>query len=142
MDKVLCNNRFSVDWGGRSVDFMEISGLGMELDVVPYREGASKENTAALLPGQRLFPPVVLRRGIVQGDNDFYDWINTAQFQTIERRDVQISLLDEQHNPVVTWKLLRAFPSRLDYGPLQGLGHDVAIESLTLVHEGLFVQHR
>jgi hypothetical protein len=39
----------------------------------------------------------------------------------------------------MTWKLMRAFPSRLDYAPLNALGSDLAMESLTLVHEGLVV---
>jgi phage tail-like protein len=141
MNKTLCNNHFSVDWGGASIGFMEVSGLGMELDVVPYRQGSSPDSAATLIPGQKLFPPVVLRRGIVAGDNDFFNWINSAGFNTVERRDVTIRLLNAQHEPVVVWKLKNAFPSRLDYGPLQALGSDVAVETLTLVHEGLSVQH-
>lgn len=141
MRNVLCNNHFTVQWGGSEVGFMEVSGLGMELDVVPHRVGSSNENQSTLLPGPRLYPPVVLRRGIVKGDNGFFEWINSAQFHTIERRDVTIHLLDEQHNPVVTWTLRNAFPSRLDYAPLVALGSEVAVESLTLVHDGLNVRH-
>lgn len=142
MNRVLCNNHFAVEWGGASIGFMEVSGLGMELDVVPQRAGASPDNSATLLPGQKLFSPVVLRRGIVAGDNGFFEWINSAQFHTVERRDVTIQLLDDDHTPVVVWKLRSAFPSRLDYAPLVALGSDVAVESLTLVHEGLQVQHQ
>lgn len=141
MRSVLCNNHFSVDWGGSSAGFTEVSGLGLELDVVPHRNGSSPDAAAALLPGQRLFSPVVLRRGIVPGDNDFFHWINSAQFQQIERRDVTIHLLNQRHEPVVSWKLRNAFPTRLDYAPLQALGGEVAVESLTLVHEGLTVTH-
>lgn len=141
MNNTLCNNHFSVDWGGTSIGFMEVSGLGMELDVVPYRQGSAFDSAASLIPGQKLFPPVVLRRGIVAGDNDFFNWINSAGFNTVERRDVTIRLLNAQHDPVVIWKLKNAFPSRLDYGPLQAVGSDIAVETLTLVHEGLLVQH-
>ena len=141
MNNTLCNNHFNVDWGGTSIGFMEVSGLGIELDVVPYRQGSSFDSAASLIPGQKLFPPVVLRRGIVAGDNDFFNWINSAGFNTVERRDVTIRLLNAQHDPVVIWKLKNAFPSRLDYGPLQAVGSDIAVETLTLVHEGLLVQH-
>ncbi len=141
MGSVLCNNHFAVQWGGAHLGFMEVSGLGMELDVVPHRVGSSSESQNALLPGQKLFPPVVLRRGITPGDNGFFEWIQSAQFHAIERRDVTIQLLDEQHNPVVTWTLRNAFPSRLDYAPLVAQGSEVAVESLTLVHEGLIVRH-
>lgn len=141
MNKTLCNNHFRVEWGGTSIGFMEVSGLGVEIDVVPYRQGSSPDSAATLIPGQKLYAPVVLRRGMVAGDNDFFAWINSANFNTVERRDVSIQLLNEQHDPVVVWKLKNAFPSRLDYGPLQAMGSDVAVEALTLVHEGLTVQH-
>lgn len=141
MNNTLCNNHFSVDWGGANIGFMEVSGLGVELDVVPHRLGNAPDSAASLMPGQKLFPPVVLRRGIVAGDNDFFLWINSAGFNTVERRDVTIRLLNAQHDPVVVWKLKNAFPSRLDYGPLQAMGSDIAVETLTLVHEGLSVQH-
>lgn len=141
MNNPLCNNHFRVEWGGTRIGFIEVSGLSMELDVVPFRDGASPDNSARLLPGQKLFAPVVLRRGIVPGDNDFFDWINSAQLNQVQRRDVTIQLLNERHEPVVSWHLKNAFPSRLDYAPLSALGSDIAIESLTLVHEGLRVEH-
>jgi phage tail-like protein len=141
MPSQLCTNHFRVDWGGTRIGFTEVSGLSIELDVVPYRDGASPDSTASLVPGQKRFSPVVLRRGIVPGDNDFFNWINSAQFGDVQRRDVTIQLLNGQHNPVVTWRLTRAFPSRLDYAPLSALGSEIAIESLTLVHEGLRVEH-
>lgn len=141
MRSVLCNNHFSVQWGGEHLGFMEVSGLGVELDVLPHRVGSSADNSATWVPGQKLYPPVVLRRGIVPGDNGFFEWINSAQFHTVERRDITIELLNERHEPVVVWKLRNAFPSRLDYAPLQAQGSELAVESLTLVHEGLSVQH-
>jgi len=134
-------NHFKVEWGGNNIGFMEVSGLAIEIDVIPYREGSSKENSATLLPGQKRYSPVVLKRGIVKSDNDFFKWINTAQFNAIERRDITISLLNESHEPIVVWKVKNAFPSKLEYSPLQANVSEVLVESLTLAHEGLVVEH-
>jgi len=134
-------NHFRVEWGGNSVGFMEVSGLSIELDVVDYREGSSPENSVVLMPGQKKFSPVVLKRGIVKSDDDFYRWISTAQFNKIERRDFTISLLNESHEPVVVWKIKNAFPFKLEYSPLNANGSEVAIESLSLAHEGLMVEY-
>ncbi len=139
MYSYLSNFHFRVDWGGNRTGFMEVTGLGMGVAVAPYREGASPEFAAMLTSGQKHYSPVVLKRAMVAGDNDFYHWINTAQVGDVERRDVLISLLNSQHEPAMVWKLSRAFPSRLDYSPLNALGNDLAMESLTLVHEGLVV---
>jgi phage tail-like protein len=134
-------NHFRVEWGGTNIGFMEVSGLSIELDVVSYREGSSPENSERLMPGLKKYSPIILKRGIIKSDDDFYKWINTAQFNTIQRRDVVISLLNESHEPVVVWKLQNAFPSKLEYSTLNAHSSDVVIESLTLVHEGLVVEY-
>ena len=137
----MTKNHFRVEWGGNSVGFMEVSGLSIELDVVPYREGSSPESSAVLMPGQKRYSPVILKRGIVKSDDDFYKWINTASFNKIERRDVIISLLNENHEPIVVWKVRNAFPFKLEYSPLHANGSEVAIETLTLVYESLIVEY-
>jgi len=134
-------NHFKVDWGGNNIGFMEVSGLSIELDVVDYREGSSPESSTRKMPGMKKFSDVILKRGIVKNDDDFYRWISTAQFNTIERRDVTISLLNESHEPVVVWKVKNAFPFKLEYSPLHSQDSEVVIESLTLVHEGLVVEY-
>lgn len=134
-------NHFKVEWGGTNVGFMEVSGLSIELDVVDYREGSSPENSVRKMPGLKKFSDVVLKRGIVKNDDDFYKWINTATFNQVERRDVVISLLNEQHEPVVVWKLRNAFPSKLEYSALNAHSSEVIIESLTLAHEGLTIEY-
>jgi phage tail-like protein len=134
-------NHFRVEWGGTNVGFMEVSGLSIELDVVSYREGSSPENSERLMPGLKKYSPIILKRGIVKSDDDFYKWINTAQFNTIERRDITISLLNESHEPAVVWKVKNAFPFKLEYSPLNARGSEVVIESLTLAHEGLVVEY-
>ena len=141
MNYPMAKNNFQVQWGGINIGFMEVSGLAIEIDVIPYREGSSKESSETLLPGQKRYTPIVLKRGIIKNDDEFYKWINTAQFNAIERRDVTISLLNENHEPVIVWKIKNAFPSKLEYSPLYSRGSDVAIESLTLVHEGLTVEY-
>lgn len=134
-------NHFRVEWGGRNIGFMEVSGLAIDVDVVDYREGSSLENTVRKMPGIKKFSDVVLKRGIVKNDDDFYLWISTATFNQVERRDVTISLLNENHEPVVIWKVRNSFPTKLEYSPLDAQCSGVVIESLTLAHEGLTVEY-
>jgi phage tail-like protein len=56
---------------------------------------------------------------------------------TVERRDILISLLDESHTPVMTWKVHNAWPVKIESGPLNAKGSEVAMETIELVHEGL-----
>ncbi len=135
------NFHFAVNWGGTNIGFTEVSGLSIELDVVPYREGSSPESSSGLMPGHKKFSPIILKRGLRKNDHDFFAWINTAQFNTVERRDVVITLLNERHEPVVAWKLKNAFPFKLEYSPLNASHGGVVIESLSLAHEGLTVEY-
>jgi phage tail-like protein len=131
---------FRVDWGGTRIGFMEVSGLDIEIEVVSYREGGSPDDSVRKMPGLRKYSNITLKRGITKGDNEFFNWINTKQIGTIERRDVSISLLNEEHNPVVVWKVKNAFPIHY-YGPvLAASDSEIAVESLVLTHEGIVVE--
>jgi phage tail-like protein len=83
---------------------------------------------------------LTLKRGIFQSDNEFYDWWNTVSLNTIERRDIVISLLNEEHEPVMTWKVKNAWPVKVQSTDLKADGNEVAIESLELAHEGLTME--
>jgi len=53
------------------------------------------------------------------------------------RRTVTIKLLNEKHEPIIVWTLLKAWPSKITSTDLKADANEVAIESMTLVHEGL-----
>jgi phage tail-like protein len=132
---------FQVDWGGTRIGFTEVSGLDVETEVVEYREGSSPEYSKVKMPGMQKFSNITLKRGTFKSDNDYYNWWNTVKLNTIERRDITISLLNESHEPVVTWKVKNAWPSKVQSSDLKADGNEVAIESMELVHEGLTIQN-
>lgn len=132
---------FQVEWGGTKIGFTEISGLDSELEVIEYRQGASPEYSKIKMPGLRKFSNITLKRGMFQGDNEYYDWLNSVQMNTIERRDITISLLNQDHEPVVVWKVRNAFPTKVQSTDLKADGNEVAIESMEIVHEGLTIQN-
>jgi phage tail-like protein len=132
---------FRVEWGGAKIGFSEVSGLSVETDVVEYRDGSSPEFHKIKMPGMQKFGNITMKRGIFQGDNDFYNWWNTVALNTIERRDVTISLLNESHEPVVVWKIKNAWPSKVQSTDLKSDDNGVAIETIELAHEGLVMQN-
>jgi len=132
---------FTVQWGGTQIGFSEISGLQVEMDVVEYREGSSPEFSKIKMPGMHKNGNITLKRGTFANDNEFYTWFNSVKMNTIERRDIIISLLNENHEPVVTWKVKNAWPVKVQSTDLKADGNEVAIESMELVHEGLTIQN-
>ena len=93
------------------------------------------------MPGMRKFSNITLKRGIVKSDNEFFRWLSTVSLNTVERRDIIISLLNEQHEPVMTWVAHNAFPVKVEGPQLKASGNEVAIESIELAHEGLTLEN-
>ena len=132
---------FQVEWGGTKIGFTEVSGLDVETEVIEYRQGASPEYSKIKMPGMQKYTNITLKRGTFASDNEYFNWWNTVKLNTIERRDITISLLNEEHEPVVTWKVKNAWPSKVQPTDLKADGNEVAIESIELVHEGLTIQN-
>lgn len=136
---------FTVEWKGdkeESVSFSEVSGLSVSTTPIEYREGANKDYTTYKLPGLKKYNNVTLKRGTMATDNGFVDWFNTINTDKFKPRTITISLLDETHNPVVTWTLQNAFPIKYDAGALNASKGEVLIESVELAYESFTVTRK
>jgi len=133
---------FQVEWGGTKIGFTEVTGLEVTTDVIEYRDGVSPEFHKVKMPGMQKFSNITLKRGKFKSDNQFYEWWNTQQMNTVERRDLTISLLNENHEPVFVWKVKNAWPIKVNATDLKADGNEVAIETIELVHEGLTMEAR
>ncbi len=132
---------FMVEWGGSKIGFSEVSGLSIEVQPIEYRDGASPQYSVIKMPGIPKYSNITLKRGVVAADNEFYSWLNTTKLNTVERRDLIISLLNENHEPTMSWKVINAFPVKVEGPGLKSTGNEVAIETLELAHEGLSVEN-
>ncbi|WP_367867734.1 phage tail protein [Pedobacter sp. WC2423] len=134
---------FQLDWGGTRIGFTEVSGLDFETEVIEYREGSSPTYNKTKQPGLTKYTNVVLKRGTFLGDFEYFEqWKKTMMFQEGKekfRRDVTIRLLDEEHQPIISWTLSRAWPSKVQSTNLKADANEVAIETIELVHEGLSI---
>jgi phage tail-like protein len=139
MDYPLTGFNFQVDWGGARLGFSEVSGLEIAVRPIYYREGNSRSAFPSVMPGLAESTTVVLMRGAIAGDNDFFGWIDSVTSNQIERRDVTISLLDAERTPAATWRVRSAWPIRLLGPQLDASASKVAIELLELAHEGISV---
>lgn len=122
-----------------NANFQEVSGLEIEAQVIEYRHGNSPEFSTIKMPGIKKFGDVTLKKGVFKGDNKFWDWFNSIKMNTIERKAVTISLLDEAGKPTMTWTLKNAWPSKITGTDLKSDGNEVAVETLVITHEGLTI---
>lgn len=115
--------------------FRQVSGLGVETDVIEYQEGGSSH--VRKLPGRTRWKNIVLKRGFT-GDAELYDWAlaRTATGDAVKRQ-ITISMLDQAGNRVATWTFTDAWPVKWELSELDAAKNEVAIETLEIAHEGL-----
>lgn len=121
------------------VAFSEVSGLTQEIQVIEYRDGQTPQQSAMKMPGLQKVNNITLKRGVQKGDNSFYNWLNTVKLNTIGRKDLIISLLDENDSPTMVWNVKNAFPVKVEGPSLKATGNEVAVESIEIAHEGLSI---
>ncbi|MDB5086641.1 MAG: phage tail protein [Mucilaginibacter sp.] len=130
---------FSVSLGGGApIGFSEVSGLSQEVQAIEYRDGLMSSTTLSLQrQGLSKAPHITLKKGMVTSDNSLFDWLNNAGNPGVDRRDLTITLLNDENNPVFVWSIAQAWPVKIDGPGLKATGNEIAIESLELVHEGI-----
>lgn len=133
---------FSVDWGGTQVTFSEVTGLNIEVQPIEYRDGNNPDYSPTKMPGMKKYGNLTLKRGVFASDNEYYAWVNEIALNKIERRDIIISLLNEEHAPVMTWKVINAWPTKLTSPDLKASANEAAIESIEIAHEGITIENK
>jgi phage tail-like protein len=123
---------------GPEAGFEEVILPEVWLDVIEYRNGNEKENSARKLTSLDHCGNVVLKRGVI-GLLNLYQWYNQIRNGDQNAlRTVTIQLQNEDRTAIAqTWVLLRARAVRLRWGPLHAKGKDIAVEYLELACERL-----
>lgn len=116
--------------------FSECSGLEMSLEMDDWMEGGG--NGAVLkFPKRVRHAELVLRHGVTKS-TDLFDWFYGFTQGTGKRKDGMITLCDAQHRPHTVWGFRRGLPSRYSGPQLNAQQSTVAIEAVTISHEGLY----
>lgn len=132
---------FSVEWGGTKIAFTEVSGLNKEMDIIEHRVGSSPEFFKKKMPGLQKLNNISLKRGVFAGDNEFYQWYNTVAMNTVDRRNITISLLNENHAPVVVWKVKDCFIVALKCSDMKADANEAAIDTVEIANHGFTMEH-
>jgi phage tail-like protein len=134
------------------IGFTEVSGLDYQTDLIEYRHGSDPNFSKIKLPGLRKFSNVTLKKGLIQGFKDanaeLYAWIGdggkagSVRKRVGYRKNIVITLNDEEGNPVVAWTLTNAFPVKVAFTDMKADANEVAVETLELAIEDLNVEYK
>jgi phage tail-like protein len=121
----------------------KVSPLKRSSDPIDYREGGNAIILKGL--GRTKYEPITMERGITF-DTDFETWANAAQVLTSGaastslanlRKEIRITLLNEEGQPVHQYKVHRCWVSEFQAMPDLDAGQNaVAIEHIKIENEG------
>jgi phage tail-like protein len=115
--------------------FSGISGLKIQTEVVPRREGGVNTHEHRL-PGATSYTDLVFRRGVSDSDM-LWSWYQEIIAGKVRRRNGTIHLLDRAGTTLKRWDFLRAYPSAWEGPEFETASNQVLFQSLTLTHEGI-----
>ena len=127
--------------------FQECTGLDIEMDVQELIEGGRNDGTVRLV-GRGKFSNIVLKRGMLFPDDgtvssELWGWLQSilAGVRPVARYNGIIEVLSPDRNDTVaTWTFDRGLPSKIAGPQLNAKTGEIAIEELTIAHEGLRLQ--
>jgi phage tail-like protein len=137
---------YKVEISGVAIAFTEVSGLTIEFDTTTYHESLTVSGISGsrvlLMPAQKKPVTVTLKKGVVLTTSvaTLYKWISQITINQVEKKDIYVRLCDETGSAVISWKVINAFPTKLDAPTFDAKSNDAAIESLTLMADGVVIE--
>lgn len=137
---------YRVEIGGEAVAFTEVSGLSISYEVSTYKESQTASGSVGprilYMPAQRNMVSITLKKGLVRATSlkVLYGWLKTVALNQIEKKDIFVRLCDEKGDPIITWKVTNAFPTKLDAPTFDAKSNDAAIESMELKADSVSIE--
>ncbi|MBL4703142.1 MAG: phage tail protein [Flavobacteriales bacterium] len=129
--------RFRVEIIGMAEDtdqetgFQEVSGLSISVETEPFVEGGENRFTHRF-PKPPTYSNLVLKRGIRIGST-MVQWFKTSvEGFKFEPKDVLITLLNEEGEPLEAWNVVNAIPVKWNIAGFNAQNNQVAIEDIEL----------
>ena len=119
--------------------FTEVGGLSVELATEEVAEGG-ENRFIQKYPVRAKYPELVLKRGLLL-DSEVVGWVRRCiENLEIVPRTVYVKLLNEEHQPLLTWNLTNAYPTRWAVSDLSSTNNAVVVESMQLFYQAFTLQ--
>ena len=114
--------------------FTEVSGLGAEFAMEEFAEGG-ENRFLQKYPVRPKYPDLVLKRGLLRSSG-IWEWVRRAVHDlAIEPRSVDVALLDEERNALMTWHLVNAYPVKWTVSDFNAMNNSFVVETLQLTYQ-------
>ncbi|ABG33656.1 phage tail protein [Roseobacter denitrificans] len=120
--------------------FQEVSGLESGLETEALVEGG-ENRFVHQLPKPLKQGNLKLKRGMTPADSGLVKWckatIENDLSKPIEPKDITVSLLNEERDPVAVWSIGNAYPVKWTVGGFDAMKNELAVETIELAYTTL-----
>lgn len=114
--------------------FTEVSGLSVEMGTEEVAEGG-ENRFIQKYPTRTKYPELVLKRGLLR-NSEVWNWTRQCiEDYRIEPKSVDVTLQNAEHQPLMTWHVVGAYPTKWAISDLNASNNAVVIESLQLFYQ-------
>jgi phage tail-like protein len=113
--------------------FIEVGGLSIEVATEEVPEGG-ENRFVQRYPGRAKYGDLVLKRGLLTR-SEVWKWAQGCiEDLDIVPHDVDVTLLNAEHEPLVTWHVVGAYPVKWSLSDLNATSNAFVVETLTLAY--------
>jgi phage tail-like protein len=124
---------FGIGEGKNDVRFQSVSGLSVEYDYEPFKEGG-ENRFEHKLPVRTKYTDLVLKRGMLT-DSVVLKWfLDAFNNRAFKPADMSVILMNEKGNPLRTWNIAHAIPKKWLVSDLNANESAIVIETLELTY--------
>ena len=114
--------------------FTEVSGLSVEMGTEEIAEGG-ENRFVQKYPVRAKYPELVLKRGVVV-NSEVINWIRECvEDFNIQPKNIDIKLLNEEHQPLMTWHVVNAYPTKWAVSDFNASNNAILIESMQFFYQ-------
>jgi phage tail-like protein len=116
------------------VRFSEVGGLAVEFASEEVPEGG-ENRFVQKYPTRVKYPELVLKRGLLKGSG-IRKWIQACILdQNITTHNIDVKLLNQNHEPLLTWHLANAYPTKWAPSDLNATANSVVVETMQVFYQ-------
>jgi phage tail-like protein len=114
--------------------FTEVSGLSVEMGTEELAEGG-ENRFVQKYPVRTKYPELTLKRGLLV-NSQVINWVRRCieDFQ-IEPKNIDVKLLNEKHEPLLTWHVIGAYPTKWTVSDLNASNNAIVTETLQFFYQ-------
>lgn len=129
---------FKVVFNGISLDtndvrFQSVSGLSVDYDYEPYKEGG-ENRFEHQLPVRTKYADLVLKRGMLVDSGVIKWFLDAFQNRIFKPVTITIILMNEKSEPLRTWNVVHAIPKKWLISDLNANENSIVVETMELTY--------